>query len=90
MTEFYVSLHSVNDVREFVSAASMAPVDIDVVSGRYTVNAKSMLGLFSLILDGPALTHDTPKLVRVYGKPEDGEAFRDSIQKFVAEPPTED
>ena len=51
MTEFYVSLHSVSDVREFVSAASMAPVDIDVVSGRYTVNAKSMLGLFSLILD---------------------------------------
>ena len=90
MTEFYISLHSVNDVREFVSAASMAPVDIDVISGRYTVNAKSMLGLFSLILDSPALTPDTPKLVRVYGAPDDGEAFRESIQKFIAEPPQED
>ena len=90
MTEFYVSLHSVNDVREFVSAASMAPVDIDVVSGRYTVNAKSMLGLFSLILDSPALTPDTPKLVRVYGDPADGKAFKESIHKFVAEPPEED
>ncbi len=90
MTEFYVSLHSVNDVREFVSAASMAPVDIDVVSGRYTVNAKSMLGLFSLILDSPTLTPDAPKLVRVYGDPADGEAFKESIHKFVAEPPAED
>lgn len=90
MTEFYVSLHSVNDVREFVSAASMAPVDIDVISGRYTVNAKSMLGLFSLILDGPAPTRDTPKLIRVYGTDKDGETFRDSIQKFVAQPSAED
>lgn len=83
MTEFYVALHSVNDVREFVTAASMAPVDIDVVSGRYTVDAKSILGLFSL-------SQDAPMLVRVYGTDADGEAFRGSVQGLIAQPPTED
>ena len=83
MTEFYVALHSVNDVREFVTAASMAPVDIDVVSGRYTVDAKSILGLFSL-------SQDTPMLVRVYGTGEDGEAFRSSVQGLITQPSKED
>ena len=83
MTEFYVALHSVNDVREFVTAASMAPVDIDVVSGRYTVDAKSILGLFSL-------SQDAPMLVRVYGTDADGEAFRGSVQGLIAQPPKED
>lgn len=83
MTEFYVALHSVNDVREFVTAASMTPVDIDVVSGRYTVDAKSILGLFSL-------SQDAPMLVRVYGTDADGEAFRSSVQGLIAQPPKED
>lgn len=83
MTEFYVALHSVNDVRAFVTAASMTPVDIDVVSGRYTVDAKSILGLFSL-------SQDAPMLVRVYGTGEDGEAFRSSVQGLIAQPPKED
>lgn len=83
MTEFYVSLHSVNEVREFVTAATMTPVDIDVVSGRYTIDAKSILGLFSLSLDAPVL-------VKVYGEPEDGQRFRDKIQKLVTQPPKQD
>lgn len=83
MTEFYVALHSVNDVREFVSAASMAPVDIDVVSGRYTVDAKSILGLFSL-------SQDAPMLVRVYGSPEDGETFQNNVHGLIVQPPRAD
>ena len=46
-------------------------------------------GTISLILDSPTLTPDAPKLIRVYGDPADGEAFKESIHKFVAEPPTE-
>ena len=66
MTEFYVSLHSINDVKQFVTSASMMRVDIDVISGRYTVDAKSILGLCSLDLDKPVL-------VRVYGEDADGQ-----------------
>jgi phosphotransferase system HPr-like phosphotransfer protein len=82
MTEFYVGLHSIQDVREFVSAASLTPVDIDVISGRYTIDAKSVLGLFSLDLEAPVL-------VRVYGSDDDGKTFRQGVEKLIVEPSTE-
>lgn len=76
MTEFLVSLHSVRDVKQFVTAASLIPADIDVVSGRYTVDAKSILGLCSLDLDKPVL-------VKFYG--EDVSAFQSNIQDLIVE-----
>ena len=76
MTEFQVSLHSMGNVKQFVSAASLMPVDIDVMSGRYTVDAKSILGLCSLDLDKPVQ-------VRVYGEARDGEAFRERVKELV-------
>ena len=83
MTEFYISMHSINDVKEFVTAASLTPVDIDVVSGRYTIDGKSILGLCSL-------SQDTPMLVRVYGDPKDGEDFRSRIPSLIVEAPKQD
>ena len=82
MTEFYVALHSLTDVKQFVTSASMSPVDIDVISGRYTVDGKSILGLCSLELEKPVQ-------VRVYGEDDDGRAFRDSVEKLVVEAPEE-
>ena len=82
MTEFYASLHSINDVKQFVTSASMMRVDIDVISGRYTVDAKSILGLCSLDLEKPVL-------VRVYGEDADGQSFRGAVEKLVTEPPEE-
>lgn len=81
MTEFYVSLHSINDVREFVSAASLSPVDIDVISGRYTIDAKSIMGLFSLSLNEPVM-------VRVYGSDTDGQSFRSAVNGLEVAAPT--
>ena len=78
MTEFYALLHSVRDVKQFVTSASLCPVDIDVVSGRYTVDAKSILGLCSLDLDKPVL-------VKVYGSDEDGRSFRESVSGLIME-----
>ena len=80
MTEFYVSLKSVGDVKQFVTSASLMPVDIDVISGRYTVDAKSILGLCSLDLDKPVL-------VRVYGADGDGAAFRERVRALVTGAP---
>ena len=48
-----ISLTQVNQVRQFVTLAERVPYDVDVVSGRYTVNAKSMLGIYSLDLSKP-------------------------------------
>jgi phosphotransferase system HPr-like phosphotransfer protein len=80
MLEFFVALHSVADVKQFVSAASLSAVDIDVISGRYTVDAKSILGLCSLDLDKPVQ-------VRVYGDASDGAEFRASVDKMIVDAP---
>ena len=48
-----ISLTQVTQVKQFVNLVERAPYDVDVVSGRYTVNAKSMLGIYSLDLSKP-------------------------------------
>ena len=48
-----ISLTQVSQVKDFVDLVNQFPFDVDVVSGRYTVNAKSMLGIYSLDLSKP-------------------------------------
>jgi phosphotransferase system HPr-like phosphotransfer protein len=48
-----IKLLSINDVKNFVNAACAADFDIDLVSGRYIVDAKSIMGIFSLDLSKP-------------------------------------
>ena len=59
--EFLVLLTSVSDVKAFVDAASLYPYEVDVKAGRYVINGKSIMGLFSVDLSGPVtvvLTQD--------------------------------
>lgn len=51
--EFQVLLSSVADVKAFVDAASLYPYEVDVKAGRYVINGKSIMGLFSIDLSGP-------------------------------------
>ena len=53
MMQFKVSLTSIQDVRRFVDAATRCPCEVDVLSGRYVIDAKSIMGLFSLDLSQP-------------------------------------
>ena len=53
MQAMTISLTQVTEVQDFVNLVSRFPFDVDVVSGRYTVNAKSMLGIYSLDLSRP-------------------------------------
>lgn len=53
MTSKNIQLLSINDVKEFVNATTLADFEIDLVSGRYTVDAKSIMGIFSLDLSKP-------------------------------------
>ncbi|MCL2070897.1 MAG: HPr family phosphocarrier protein [Oscillospiraceae bacterium] len=41
---------AIESVKGFVSIVSKCKYDIDIVSGRYVVDAKSIMGLFSLDL----------------------------------------
>lgn len=72
MTKATVSLQTINDVKEFVTIVMHYDFDIDLVSGRYAVDAKSIMGIFSLDLSKPialnAHTDDADKLLQDIGK----------------------
>ena len=55
--EFSVFLSSVTDVKAFVNATSVYPHEVDVCSGRYIINGKSIMGLFSIDLSAPVKVH---------------------------------
>ena len=48
-----IKLTSIQDVRDFVNVVTSQTIEIDLVSGRYTVDAKSIMGIFSLDLLNP-------------------------------------
>ena len=50
MHKITLRLDSIERVKAFVELVSRYPFDTDLVSGRYTVNAKSIMGIFSLDL----------------------------------------
>ena len=48
-----VLLSSINDVKHFVNIVTKYECEIDLTSGRYVVDAKSFMGIFSLDLSEP-------------------------------------
>lgn len=76
MTSFPIQLTSVSDIKAFVDAASRLDCDIDVTCGRYLVDGKSIMGLFSIDLSQPIE-------VEVHGTQAQADIFRSSIGKFV-------
>ena len=53
MVERTVKLEKINDVKEFVETMTKFDYQVDIISGRYVMNAKSILGIFSLDLTQP-------------------------------------
>ncbi len=53
MVSFEILLSSINDVKNFVNIVNKYSCDIDLTSGRYVVDAKSIMGIFSLDLTKP-------------------------------------
>ena len=48
-----ISLNSIDKVKSFVNDLTKYDVDFDLVSGRYVIDAKSIMGIFSLDLSKP-------------------------------------
>lgn len=48
-----VNLSKIDDVKNFVNAMMGVPIDADLVSGRYVIDAKSIMGIYSLDLTKP-------------------------------------
>ena len=50
MNEFNIKLDSVEKVKEFVKITNKIPSDMDLIVGRYIIDAKSIMGIFSIDL----------------------------------------
>ncbi|HIT79307.1 MAG TPA: HPr family phosphocarrier protein [Candidatus Faecivivens stercorigallinarum] len=48
-----IQLKTVNEVKHFVDIMTQCPYDVDLLSGRYVIDAKSLMGIFSLDLTKP-------------------------------------
>ena len=48
-----ISLNSIDKVKTFVNLINRFDYDFDLVSGRYVIDAKSIMGIFSLDLSKP-------------------------------------
>ena len=48
-----ISLNSIDKVKSFVNDITRFDCDFDLVSGRYVIDAKSIMGIFSLDLSKP-------------------------------------
>jgi len=53
MKTVQISLNSIDKVKAFVNDITKFDVDFDLVSGRYVIDAKSIMGIFSLDLSQP-------------------------------------
>jgi len=53
MKTMQVSINSIDKVKSFVNIISKFDFDVDMVSGRYIIDAKSIMGIFSLDLSNP-------------------------------------
>lgn len=77
MSTVKVNLNHIEAVKEFNIMASRQDFEIDAVSERYVINAKSIMGMFSL---------DLSKNINIEIHTEDKEAadkFIESISKYI-------
>ena len=74
MKEATILLQSIEDVKDFNRIVALYEGDVDLVSGRYVIDAKSIMGIFSLDLSKPII-------IQVHG--ENPEALLDSLKAFI-------
>ena len=53
MNTVQISLNSIDKVKSYVNDVTKFESDFDLVSGRYVIDAKSIMGIFSLDLSKP-------------------------------------
>lgn len=74
MKTFNIMLNSINDVKTFVNTVNRYDFDVDLTSGRYVVDAKSIMGIFSL---------DLSKSIKVEVYSDDADTFIEEVKEFI-------
>lgn len=75
MTEITIFLDTIQKVKEFVNVITVMDGDFDIISGKYVVDAKSILGIFSLDLSQP--------LILQIETQEDENRIKELLEKFT-------
>ena len=57
MTSAKIAINTINDVKNFVNIVTKYDYDVDIISGRYAIDAKSIMGIFSLDLSKDLVLH---------------------------------
>ena len=75
MQKVNITLPSVQAVRDFVQQVILLDYEVDLVQGRYIVDAKSIMGIFAL---------DTLSPIEVIAHTDDASVFFERIDRFIA------
>lgn len=73
-----IFLKTLEDVKGFVALAMTKPYDIELLSGKYVVNAKSIMGVFSLDLTQP---------LTMVANTEDDSEIEAQVEQYIYNPP---
>ena len=76
MNKMEIILPGIKEVRDFVNLVVLADYEVDLAQGRYIVDAKSIMGIFSLDLLSP---------IKVIAHCDGACAFFEKISKFICE-----
>lgn len=74
MSETHILLKNIQDIRSFVQEVILLDYEVDLVQGRYVIDAKSIMGIFSLDLLSP---------ITVQAHTDNAAAFFEKIKKFT-------
>jgi len=72
-----VKLDTIDKVKQFVAITSKYPYSLDIASGRYIADAKSIMGIFSF---------DLTRALELYvhgGEDKDIDEFIESVNQFI-------
>lgn len=74
MKELNVKITTIDDVKKFVSTVMLFNYDIDLISGRYAIDAKSIMGIFSI---------DLSKELKLVAHTDDTAELEEAISAFI-------
>jgi len=78
MKSIYITLNSIEKVKQFVNTINTYNSEFDLSSGRYIIDAKSIMGIFSLDLSAPLR-------LDIYND-EYVDSIKEALQEFVVDP----
>ena len=74
MVTINIMLNTISDVKNFVNTVSKYDFEVDLTSGRYVIDAKSIMGIFSLDLSKP---------IKLDARCDDNSKFLEEIKPYV-------